>query len=143
MYRTQPKDPLANWWKYPVPALNNTHLGRVHSLDIAEAIKPTAESGFCDTEFDAEVGKNLDEERLELWGDPLLDRRVRCVGVSECFVEVLYLGYRTSDCVVPNRNVQTNGTDSISRFRSTRQVARAVRATASAGSTARSSCTIR
>ena len=47
---------------------------RIRDEDIAEAIKPTTQRGFCSAEFDAEMCNNLGEESLELWRDPLLDR---------------------------------------------------------------------
>ena len=69
-------------------------VGRIRDEDIAEAIKPTTQRVLCSAEFDAEVRNDLGEESLELWCDPLLDRRVRCVVCSKRLVEVLYFGYR-------------------------------------------------
>ena len=66
----------------------------IRNEDIAEAIKPTTQRGFCSAEFDAEVRNDLGEESLELWCDPLLDRRVRCLVFSKRLIEVLYLGDR-------------------------------------------------
>ena len=67
---------------------------RIRDEDIAEAIKATIQRGFCSAEFDAEVRNDLCEKRLELWRDPLLDRRACCVVFSKRLAEVLYLGYR-------------------------------------------------
>jgi hypothetical protein len=66
---------------------------RICDEDIAEAIKPPAESRFCLPQFNTEVSEDISEQMLEFCRNPLLDRKIRCVVISDYLVELLYLGH--------------------------------------------------